>query len=600
VESGKQPSELSILVRFGDRGLGPGNKPRTSVTGRFSKVGTAVALLLAVGAICANAPELNALDEPTLIAGTVRDGRGVPQAGAMVELLRPDTSVVVSVFTDEYGRFLLAHLIPGTYSIKATGTLFLPTLRENLQVLAHRRTSINLTLSTVMEAFQWLPAKRRSVDEPDDEWAWTLRSAANRPLLRMLEDGPLVVVSDMDTAPVLKARVILRGGANEFGEGGLHNAFEIERSKQDDRRLILRADIGSSDMASVASAETLVGYERQLTMGNTIRTVAAMQDLPGIEQTSNQQGIQSMVLRSAQTIELTPFLDAELGNEFEAVRGNTAEFANHPFGTVTWRGGDTAVSYHLATARNAQVANELDQATSAMPTVSEVNGQLRLERGLHQKIQVEHTGERTRYEFAIYRDRIANTVVNGGGDLSAADLNSGYVVYDPITELLNVTGASYTTKGVVGDLKTRVHGETWLTLGFADGDALTMPAFAVPASLEGGLTTLKPRHTQMYSVAMSGHISQTGTHWQASYRWQPEDTVTAVAPYDVASPDAYLSIILRQPLHCWHLLPNGVEALVDVRNLLAEGYRPFITTDGSTLYFAQAERSVRGGVSFTF
>ncbi len=518
----------------------------------------------------------------------------------MVELLRPDTSVVASVFTDEYGRFLLAHLVPGTYNLKATGTLFLPTLRENLQVLAHRRTSVNLTLSTVMEAFQWLPAKRRSVDEPDDEWAWTLRSAANRPLLRMLEDGPLVVVSDMDTAPVLKARVILRGGANEFGEGGLHNAFEIERSKQDDRRLILRADIGSSDIASVASAETLVGYERQLTMGNTIRTVAVMQDLPGIEQTSTQQGIQSMVLRSAETMELTPFLDAEVGNEFEAVRGNTTEIGNHPFGTVTWRGGDTAVSYHLATARDAQVASEIDQSTSAMPTVTEVNGALRLERGLHQEIQIEHTGDRTRYEVAIYRDRIANTVVNGGGDLSASDLNSGYVVYDPVTELLNVAGASYTTKGVVGDLKTRVHGETWLTLGFADGDALTMPAFAVPTSLEGGLTTLKPQHTQMYSVAMSGHISQTGTHWQASYRWQPENTVTAVAPYDVASPDAYLSILLRQPLHCWHLLPNGVEALVDVRNLLAEGYRPFVTTDGSTLYFAQAERSVRGGVSFTF
>jgi hypothetical protein len=571
------------------------------VTGRFSKVGTAVALLLAVGAICAYSPELNALDEPTSIAGTVRDGRGAPQAGATVELLRPDTSVVASIFTDEHGRFLLAHLVPGTYSLKATGTLFLPTLRENLQVLAHKRTSVNLTLSTVMEAFEWLPAKRRSVDEPDDEWAWTLRSAANRPLLRMLEDGPLVVVSDMDTAPVLKARVILRGGANEFGEGGMHNAFEIERSKQDDRRLILRADVGSSDMASVASAETLIGYERQLPMGNTIRTVAAMQDLPGIEQTSSQQGIQAMVLRSAQTMQLTPFLDAEVGNEFEAVRGSNMEIANHPFGTLTWRGGDTAVSYHLATARNAQVANEIDQSTSAMPAVTEVGGMLRLERGPHQKIQVEHTGDHTRYEVAIYRDRIANTVVNGGGSLSASDLNSGYVVYDPVTELLNVAGPSYTTKGVVGDVKTRVHGETWLTLGFADGDALTMPAFAMPAaSIEGGLMTLKPRQTQMYSIAMSGHISQTGTHWQASYRWQPEDTVTAVAPYDVASPDAYLSIILRQPLHCWHLLPNGVEALVDVRNLLAEGYRPFITTDGSTLYFAQAERSVRGGVSFTF
>ena len=390
----------------------------------------------------------------------------------MVELLRPDTSVVASVFTDEYGRFLLAHLVPGTYSLKATGTLFLPTLRENLQVLAHRRTSVNLTLSTAMEAFQWLPAKRRSVDEPDDEWAWTLRSAANRPLLRMLEDGPLVVVSDMDTAPVLKARVILRGGANEFGEGGLHNAFEIERSKQDNRRLILRADIGSSDVVSVASAETLVGYERQLTLGNTIRTVAAMQDLPGIEQTSSQQGIQSMVLRSAQTIELTPFLDAETGQRIRggswqqcAVREPSVRYCD----LARRRHGSFLSSCDGAQRPN---ANEIDQSTSAMPTVTEVNGALRLERGLHQKIQVEHTGDRTRYEVAIYRDHIANTVVNGGGDLSAADLNSGYVVYDPVTELLNVAGASYTTKGVVGDLKTRVHGETWLTLGFADGDAL--------------------------------------------------------------------------------------------------------------------------------
>ncbi|AXC14523.1 hypothetical protein ACPOL_5271 [Acidisarcina polymorpha] len=559
-----------------------------------------VALLVAVGAIALNAPHMSALDEPTALTGIVRDGRGVPQAGATVELLRPDTSVVASVFTDEYGRFLLAHLIPGTYSLKATGTLFLPTLRENLQVLAHRRMAVNLTLSTVVEAFQWLPAKRRTVDEPDDEWAWTLRSSANRPLLRMLEDGPLVVVSDMDTAPVLKARVILHGGANEFGEGGLHHAFEIERSRQDDRRLILRADIGSSEGASIASAETLVGYERQLTPDNIIRTVAAMQDLPGIQQTSVQQGIQSLVLRSSETMTLTPFLDAELGNEFDALRGASTQIANHPFGAMTWRGGDIAVSYHFATARNAQRANELDQASSVMPTISESQGTLRMERALHQEFQLERSGERTRYEVAIYRDRIAHPVVNGGGDLSVADLNSGYVVYDPVTELLNVAGGDYITKGVVGDLKSRVRGETWFTLSFADGDALTMPKFSLPPNLQQGLTTLKPRHTQMYAASLTGRVASSGTHWRASYRWQPEDTVTAVAPFDMTAPDAYLSLLLRQPLHCGHLLPNGMEALVDVRNLLAQGYRPFVTSDGSTLYFAQADRSVRGGVSFTF
>lgn len=554
-----------------------------------------VALLLAAGAI-----PLLALDEPTALTGTVRDGRGVPQAGAMVELLRPDTTVAASVFTDEYGRFLLAHLVPGTYSVKATGTLFLPTLRENLQVLAHKRTAVNLTLSTVVEAFQWLPARRRSVDEPDDEWAWTLRSAANRPLLRMLEDGPLVVVSDMDTAPVLKARVSLNGGVNQFGEGGVHHAFEIERSKEDDRRLILRADLGSSETASIASAETLVGYERQLTPGNTIRTVAAIQDLPGVEQTSGQQGLQTLVLRSAETMEVATFLNVELGSEFAAVRGGNTQFVNHPFGTVAWRGGDTEVSYHFATSRKAQRASEVDQYASAVSMVTESSGVLQLERGLHQEMQVARTGDRTRFEVAVYRDRMTNPVVNGGGQLSAADLNSGFVVYDPATELLNVAGGDYTTKGVVGDLKRQIRGETWFTLGFADGDALAMPKFALPSSLADGLTTLKPRHTQMYSASLSGRISRTGTHWRATYRWQPSDTVTAVAPYDMTTPDAYLNVLLRQPLHCWHLLPSGVEALVDVRNLLAEGYRPFVTSDGSTLYFAQTDRSVRGGVSFTF
>jgi hypothetical protein len=43
-----------------------------------------------------------------------------------------------------------------------------------------------------------------------------------------------------------------------------------------------------------------------------------------------------------------------------------------------------------------------------------------------------------------------------------------------------------------------------------------------------------------------------------------------------------------------------LEAQLDVRNLLAEGYQPFLTSDGSHLYFAQAQRCVRGGLAFTF
>jgi hypothetical protein len=39
---------------------------------------------------------------------------------------------------------------------------------------------------------------------------------------------------------------------------------------------------------------------------------------------------------------------------------------------------------------------------------------------------------------------------------------------------------------------------------------------------------------------------------------------------------------------------------VDVTNLLAQGYLPFLSADGRTLYLAQSPRAIQGGLSFTF
>ena len=90
----------------------------------------------------------------------------------------------------------------------------------------------------------------------------------------------------------------------------------------------------------------------------------------------------------------------------------------------------------------------------------------------------------------------------------------------------------------------------------------------------------------------------TGTYWRTSYRWQAPNTVTAVNPY--AASDAYLSVLLRQPIRMGRIFPGGTQAVVDMRNLLAQGYCPFVTPDGSTLFFAQADRSIAGGIAFTF
>ena len=158
---------------------------------------------------------------PATVSGVVRDARGTPQMGAMVELLAANATVVARVYTNVRGAFTFDQVFPGTYQVKATGESFLPTLREDLRLRARSKVVVNLTLSTLFEAIQWLPAQPRSPDEPSDDWKWTLRSSSNRPLLRLLQDGPLVVLSgdDHGSAPQLAARVAVSGPSREFGAG---------------------------------------------------------------------------------------------------------------------------------------------------------------------------------------------------------------------------------------------------------------------------------------------------------------------------------------------------------------------------------------------
>ncbi len=76
--------------------------------------------------------------------------------------------------------------------------------------------------------------------------------------------------------------------------------------------------------------------------------------------------------------------------------------------------------------------------------------------------------------------------------------------------------------------------------------------------------------------------------------------VTPIAAYEAFSDQPYLSCYIRQTIRLGGLLPPGLEATVDVTNLLAEGYRPFLSADGRVLFLAQAPRAVQGGLSFTF
>jgi Carboxypeptidase regulatory-like domain len=527
----------------------------------------------------------------------VRDARGTPQMGAVVELMAADATVVARVYTNVRGGFSFEHILPGKYQVKATGDSFLPTLREGLELRARGKIFVNLTLSTLFEAIQWLPAQPRSPDEPEDDWKWTLRSSSNRPLLRYLEDGPLVVLSGDDkSAPQLAARVSVSSSSGAFGETGPHHAFAMERSSAAGGHLILRANLSPRPEDG---SDYMAGYQLALGPERQIRNVGSIQQLNSIEGAGGQ-GLYAMRLRSAEAVNLGPDASLELGNEVQTVHGASVTAASLPFLNASWHSDGVSVSYRVATSPELQNAGTVADDLTLAPMFSEQDGKIRIQHGLHQEMQFEDNTATRRALVAFYEDEVRSPVIGGGGFLSQQEIAGGDTLYDPSSQVFRVTGPGYTTGGFRASFAQKVGGSTWAAVSYADGKTL---AFEIPDSalnVEEAAQGLSQRRAEAITASLDSSLVRTGTHWRASYRWQPADTVTPVAMYDSFGQSAYLNLVIRQRIRCGHLFPNGTEAFIDVRNLLAQGYRPFLTRDGSTLYFAQDARSIQGGLSFSF
>ena len=184
----------------------------------------------------------------------------------------------------------------------------------------------------------------------------------------------------------------------------------------------------------------------------------------------------------------------------------------------------------------------------------------------------------------------------------AADqaLAGGDALLDNVSGILRMAGPQFTSVGMQASLEHTIGGGNHMRLTYANGNALVMDAPARGVPLAQLVSKSHPRHVQMYALSLSGTLEGTGTKWRASYRWQPADTVTRVAPYTLDAAEPYLNIHLRQPVRVLRQGGAGIEALLDVNNLLAEGYQPYVLSDGSLLLFAQNQRAIRADLAFTF
>jgi len=229
-----------------------------------------------------------------------------------------------------------------------------------------------------------------------------------------------------------------------------------------------------------------------------------------------------------------------------------------------------------------------------LPRLAMRERELAMEHGLHQEIAWERRTDASGVSFAVYSDRIDNPVIEASGASSAGD----HVLRDPRSGLMRAAGQNFSSAGVTATVEHRMAGGNRVQVAYANGNAMVMPAVVHATGLNQVFAAARPRRAQMYAISLSGTLEGTGTRWRASYRWQPADTVTAIAPYSIGAIEPYLNLHLRQPIST-HNGGVNVEALLNVSNLLAEGYRPYLTNSG-TVVFAQDQRSIAAGVAFTF
>jgi hypothetical protein len=548
---------------------------------------------LALPSVCA--------DRSASISGYVRNAAGVPQMGAAVEVVGSALQSL-KVFTDEKGFFSAKGLKPGSYSVKVSAPAFLPTLREKVGLHAGANVLLNLTLSTLFDAVQFAP-RRGAAD--DGDWDWVLRSTANRPVLRMLPDGSGVVLARArDARPDLTGTVSFVAGSSSQGFGSVSDmstGFLVEKSFFSSDTLRFKGDLGYGP--GLPNAVVRTSYKHQMPNGSTPQISFTMRRLSSPDLGLRNADLQALALSTSDDIAIGDIFELRFGSELQSIQFLGKVTAVRPFGSFAAHlSPDTVLSYRYSTSRpDSRAEKGFDSApadlSEADPRVSMAGFSPALERAHHQEVALSHREGNNSVQAGFYSDRVANPALTGVGEFSEVN---GEVLPDPLSGTFTYKGRNFQTQGMRLVFERKVANDITATMDYSYGGALDLENSETRFQDARDNSVVRYRHA--LGAKISGNTPCTKTHWIASYGWTSGRALTPVDMFNTSAgqADPFLDLFFRQPVPGTGGLPGHMDVLIEIRNLLAQGYVPVFGQDGRTVYLVQSARAVRGGVAFSF
>jgi Carboxypeptidase regulatory-like domain len=539
-----------------------------------------------------------AADRQASISGYVRSATGVPQMGAMVEVLG-SAALTLKVFTDDAGFYSASGLLPGVYNVKVSAPSFLPALRERVGLRSGGNALVNVTLTTLFEAIELGPV-RGPADE--DDWKWVLRSVSNRPILRVLDGAPVVTSSAEKEEHELKGTVsFVAGSPSEgFGSADMSTGFSLQKSVFSSGTVAVRGNVGYGDSPA---AVLRASYSHTMENGSRPQVAFTFRNLPAPGADLRNANLQALSLTTSDAFSVADVLELRFGSELQTIQFMGRVTAFRPFGAADLHlSRNTVLEYSYATSEpDARSDKGFDSApadlTESGPHVSIVNFSPTVEHAHHHELSVSRREGKNNLQLAVYSDRVVDPALTGIGELSS---DSGQALPDLYSGTFTYRGRNLDTRGLRIVLQRKLASDLTATLDYEYGGVLDLGRGDLSLQDARQWTVSRNRHS--IAGKMSGTVHRSKTSWTASYRWINGSALTPVDMFNASAgrADPYLNMFLRQPIPGTRFLNNHVDAVVEVQNLLAQGYVPLLGQDGHTVYLVQSARAVRGGVAFTF
>jgi hypothetical protein len=515
--------------------------------------------------------------------------------GAVVEIVGI-AARTLTVFTDGAGFYSAKDLLPGLYTVKVSAPSFLPAWRDKVGLHPGTSTHLNITLSTLLNAMRVGPLRGNA---EDDDWKWTLRSVANRPVLRVFDDPNSN--GDKQGSDVSGTLSFLGGSAADgYGSGSdMSTGFTVERSVFSVDRVGLRGNVGYGD--GFPAAVVRATYSHRLPDGSGPTMAIAMRHFAPSDPNLHNASLQSVALSGADDLVVGDVLELKFGSELQTIQFLGRVTAFRPYASVDLHvSPNTVVGYSYTTSLPARRDENFDSSSDSGltdPRISLANFSTKLEHAHHQELNVSRRMGNTSVQVAVFNDRVDNTALLGTGEVTSA---GGFLLPDAYSGSFTYAGDTMNAGGVRLVLAQKLSSDLTATLDYAYGGALDLSKPDVDIQSAGQWINTQRR--QAVAAKLSGTVNRTHTRWIASYRWVNGQALTPVDMFN-ASPGQsapFLNLFIRQPIPTMGFLPAHMEGQIELSNLLAQGYVPVMGQDGQTVYFVQSARSVRGGVSISF